>query len=76
MPSIGLRAFDGPEAGLTVWMNGSHHYEIAVTRLDGERRVIVRRRIGTLAAVVAREPLVDGPVTLMVESPRGFPRKT
>jgi xylan 1,4-beta-xylosidase len=59
---------DGQEAGLAVWMNQSHHYEIAVTRLEGERQVIVRRRIGTLAAVVASEPLADGPVTLQVRA--------
>ena len=56
------------EAGLTVWMNQSHHYDIAVTRLQGERRVIVRRRIGTLSAIVASEPLLDGPVTLQVRA--------
>ena len=59
---------DGQEAGLTVWMNQSHHYEIAVTRLAGERHIIVRRRIGTLAAVVAREPLGAGAVTLRVRA--------
>jgi beta-xylosidase len=59
---------DEQEAGLTVWMNQSHHYDIAVTRLRGERRVIVRRRIGTLSAIVASEPLLDGPVTLQVRA--------
>jgi alpha-N-arabinofuranosidase len=59
---------DKQEAGLTVWMNQSHHYDIAVTRLQGERHVIVRRQIGTLSAVVASEPLLDGPVTLQVRA--------
>src|SRR5579883_3256134 len=59
---------DGQEAGLTVWMNQTHHYEIAVLRQHGERRVIVRRRIGALSAVVGSEPLTGGPVTLMVEA--------
>jgi xylan 1,4-beta-xylosidase len=57
---------DGQEAGLAVWMNERHHYEIAVTRVQGVRQVIVRQRIGLLAAVVARAPLGDGPVTLQV----------
>lgn len=61
-------AADGQEAGLTVWMNRSHHYEIAVTRRHRERQVMVRRRIGTLAAVVASVPLADGPVTLLVRA--------
>ncbi|MFF3138604.1 glycoside hydrolase family 43 protein [Streptomyces mirabilis] len=59
---------DGQEAGLTVWMNQSHHYDLAVTLLGGERRVIVRRRIGSLSAVVANEPIPDGPITLRVSS--------
>jgi len=49
-------------------MNHRHHYEIALTRLDGRRTVIVRRRIGDLRAVVAREPAPDGPVTLLVKA--------
>ena len=62
---------DGEEAGLTVLMNHRHHYEIALTRLDGRRTVIVRRRIGDLQAVVAREPAPDGPVTLIVKADTG-----
>ncbi|MDQ8736495.1 glycoside hydrolase family 43 protein [Paenibacillus sp. LHD-38] len=41
-------AEDGEEAGLTVIMNESSHYEIAVIRTNGQRRLIFRRRIGTL----------------------------
>lgn len=59
---------DEQEAGLTVWMNPTHHYEIAVTRLREARYIIVRRRIGTLSAVVASEPLAGGPVTLIVRA--------
>lgn len=59
---------DGQEAGLTVWMNANHHYEIAVTRRAGERQVIVRRRIGSLATVVASEPLGDSPIMLQVQA--------
>ena len=47
-------ASDGEEAGLTVWMNPTHHYDLFVTRQDGQRRVIVRRRIGSLVADVAQ----------------------
>ena len=42
---------DGEEAGLTIYMNPHHHYEIARTRQDGQDRVILRRRIGSLCAV-------------------------
>ena len=59
---------DGQAAGLSVWMNRTHHYEIAVTRLHGQRHILVRRQIGTLAATVASELLADGPITLMVRA--------
>ncbi len=39
---------DGEEAGLTVYMNHLHHYEIALTRMEGIGCLIVRRRIGSL----------------------------
>ena len=46
---------DNEEAGLTVLANETHHYDIGVRR-DGESRcVFVRRRIGDLNVVVARE---------------------
>nr|BBH96093.1 glycoside hydrolase 43 family protein [Thermogemmatispora argillosa] len=59
---------DGQEAGLVVWMNARHHYEIALTRQEGRRCVIVRRRIGSLMAIVAREQVEAGPVTLSVRA--------
>ncbi len=58
------------EAGVTVYVDSNHHYEIAITRLsEGEQRsVIVRRRIGSLSAVVAFQLIPDGLVTLYVEA--------
>lgn len=61
---------DGDEAGLTVRMNEQHHYEIALTRRHGERRVIVRRRIGRLAAVVAEEAVEAGTLILEIRADR------
>jgi xylan 1,4-beta-xylosidase len=61
---------DGEEAGLTVRMNEHHHYEIAVTRLENNRFIIVRRRIGSLPAIVAREKIDAGPVTLEIKADR------
>ena len=46
-------AREGEEAGLVVLMNNQHHYEVALTRLEGQTQVIVRRRIGDLSALVA-----------------------
>lgn len=51
-------AQDGDEAGLTIYQNYTHHYEIALRREDGRNRVIVRRRIGSLQKV---EHAVDWP---------------
>jgi len=61
---------DGEEAGISVYMNPDHRYEIGVGRANGRRQVFVRQRIGPhLEAVTASEPL-DGnePVVLQVES--------
>ncbi len=61
---------DGAEAGLTVFMNERHHYEIAITQIDGIRQVIVRRRIGSLSAVVASVDVDDSPLTLSIDADR------
>ncbi|ULO04895.1 glycoside hydrolase family 43 protein [Paenibacillus sp. 19GGS1-52] len=39
---------DGEEAGITVLMNERFHYEIAITRSKEERKLIFRRRLGSL----------------------------
>ncbi len=39
---------DGEEAGLSIFLNCDHHYEIALMRFEGVNRLIVRRRIGSL----------------------------
>src|SRR5450432_1432046 len=59
---------DLEEAGLVALMNEAHHYGIAVSRLDGARRVLVRKRIGDLSAVVAQELIPDGVVVLEIEA--------
>ncbi len=58
----------GHEAGLTVLMNEKHHYEIAVVFDQGSRDVIVRKRIGDLSAVVARNSISDGDITLKIQA--------
>jgi xylan 1,4-beta-xylosidase len=64
-------AADGEEAGLTVWTNPSHHYDLFVTHQEGQRRVIVRRRIGSIVADMAWVSIEPGPVTLMVQAEPG-----
>lgn len=39
---------NGEEAGLSIYLNRDHHYEIALTRLDNQNKIIFRRRIGSL----------------------------
>jgi alpha-N-arabinofuranosidase len=64
---------DGDEAGLTALMNERHHYEIALTRRGGERRIIVRRCIGDLQKVVADRPAGTGPLRLQIRAePRTY----
>ncbi len=59
---------DGEEAGLSSFMSDSHHYEIAVTRRQGQRVVLLRRRIADLQAEITCEPLTDGPVILACDA--------
>jgi xylan 1,4-beta-xylosidase len=59
---------EGEEAGLTVLMNNCHHYEIALIHLEGERQVIVRRRIGDLCAIVGRETVKTDTVELSIHA--------
>jgi alpha-N-arabinofuranosidase len=63
--------FEGDEAGLTVFMNRKHHYEIAVTREGTGRCILVRRRIGELISVAARAPIPEGEIILEIEAETG-----
>ncbi len=56
------------EAGLCALMNPAHHYEIAIQGDgNGGRAAIVRRRIGSLVAIVARMPLPpSGAISLQI----------
>ncbi|MFW6255742.1 MAG: glycoside hydrolase family 43 protein [Candidatus Sumerlaeota bacterium] len=58
---------DGEEAGITIFMNEEHHYEIGVTRWEGERRLFVRRRVGDIQLIVFNKPLYDDFVELQIE---------
>lgn len=59
-------AAENEEAGLVVWMNERHHYEVFVTRRAGKRLAVVRRRIGSLQVEVAQVELPPGPLELAV----------
>jgi alpha-N-arabinofuranosidase len=63
-------ARDGEEAGMSLYMNPDHRYEIGVRRADGRRQVFVRQRVGPhLEAITASAPLQGNePVVLQVEA--------
>ncbi len=59
------------EAGLTVFMNEGHHYEVFTTLRKGRKSVALRRRIGELVAETACRALTDaetGRVILAVDA--------
>lgn len=58
---------ENEEAGICVFQNVNHHYEVAVTLRGGEKRAVVRRRIGSLISEVASVPVPDGRVDLVIE---------
>jgi len=41
-------AENGEEAGLSIYLNNDHHYEIALTRIENSTKILFRRRIGSL----------------------------
>lgn len=59
---------DGEEAGLAVYVNDEHHYEVALTMIEGERCVIVRRTVGDLSAIVAKERAQDKSLVLQIRA--------
>jgi alpha-N-arabinofuranosidase len=60
--------YEGEEAGLVILATEKHRYEIALICLGGVRCIIVRRRIGDLVAIVARQTIDDGPVELEIQA--------
>ena len=59
-----LEAGPAAEAGLTVLLDETAHYDIAVRR----DQVIARARVGSLGTVVGDAPRPDGPLVLTVET--------
>jgi len=58
----------GEEAGLAVYMNHLHHYEIGIKKGEEKRVIFVCRRLGDLCSVVAEEEIPAGPVWLQITS--------
>ena len=56
----------GEEAGLTVYMNEEHHYEIGIINIDNIIYLIVRKRIGDLESIVTKEILNEEKIFLRI----------
>jgi xylan 1,4-beta-xylosidase len=61
--------YEGEEAGLTVYMNEQFHYEIALTYdSDKGRKVILRRRVGSLWKVELEEAVEGTEIIMGIEA--------
>ena len=56
------------EAGLAVYTNDRFHYEIAVMRIMGKRKLIFRRRLGSLWKVENELPWSSDTVVLTIKA--------
>ncbi|GEM49272.1 glycoside hydrolase family 43 protein [Deinococcus cellulosilyticus] len=59
---------EGEEAGITVWMNPQHHYDLLITLKNGARVACLRKRIDDLIVNTAGVALQEGPVTLKIQA--------
>ena len=57
-------SYAGEEAGLTVYTNNHHHYDLLVTRRDMDRVALLRRRVGDLLVESRPVLLEDGALVL------------
>ena len=61
---------EGEEAGLTVFYDADHHYEIGVTKAGASSTLFVRKTVGDLKVVVAQERIAETSVVLAIEADR------
>ncbi|MBL7070713.1 MAG: glycoside hydrolase family 43 protein [Candidatus Omnitrophica bacterium] len=61
---------ENEEAGLAVYMNERHHYELAVKCIEGERLIVVSRRVGGLVTRMDYDKIDSGPVSLRITADR------
>lgn len=58
----------GEEAGVTVYMNERHHYDIALYQDRQQRKLIFRRQIGRLWKIEDEVPYTGDEVTLIIRA--------
>jgi alpha-N-arabinofuranosidase len=61
---------EGDEAGISVYMNPTHRYEIGIGRTGAKRRVFLRQRVGPYLEAVTASAAIEGtePVVLRVDA--------
>ncbi|MHA6528796.1 glycoside hydrolase family 43 protein [Paenibacillus sp. BAC0078] len=59
---------DGEEAGLTMYMDEKHHYDLAVKSVQGRRKLIFRRTVGSMQTMETRDCPEGGPIVLQFQA--------
>ncbi len=59
---------DGEEAGISVFYKFDAHYDIALTQMDGERCVMVRKVVGDIFHTAAKVPVKGDSVVIRILS--------
>lgn len=60
----------GEEAGITIYMDEDHHYEIAILREAEVNKVIFRQSIGSLKVIIKEQIYTDKSVILQIKANR------
>lgn len=63
---------EGSEAGLSVYMNARHHYEVVIRHCGGKRSLLLRRQIGSLIGEESKIDCELSEVTLLVKGNREY----
>lgn len=63
---------EGEEAGLCIYMNHRHHYEVAMTWTEGHRQLIIRRQIGSLWKIEKQIPYEKNEVELYLMADKEY----
>lgn len=66
--SLSFDASLNEEAGISVYMNREHHYDIAIMNIDNERFLILKRQIGTLWKIEEKVKITQSNVELEILS--------
>ena len=60
-------ANDGEEAGLCIMTRDTFHYEIAVKKLHGEKKIVLQKTVEDISMTAYEEPIREGAVVLQIE---------